>query len=576
MASAGALRAGKAVIEMSLLTGPVDKGLRTLQKKLRTIGSGFQTMGRVATAAGAAITAPLVAAISKASDAEETLSKFGVVFGDQAPAIRRWGDELALALGRSKYEIAGAAAGFQDLLKPMGVMPNEAADLSKKLTELSIDLASFNNMTDADVQRDLTAALTGSGEVMKKYGVIVSEAAVKQELLNTNIDPKFATEAQRAFARFAIILAGTTDAQGDALRTAGSFANQMKGLKTQISDYATEIGMNFLPAATAMIGKIRDVVKGLAKWSTENPGVVKTVGYLGAALAVAGPAAITFGAALPGIAAGLTAISAASAFLIANPLIAAFAGVAVVVAALLVDLRKLNAELGKISANTDWRNEKKRSAELNAAIGGPAEEFEKRKASIAADLDEEERILRKGLAEQKAILDKQLYQTNNLDGRLRGIGGEATRAISGNIASTEARLAKIAAFRGQLSAAQQTAAPVEQKIEGAGTWLTEKIGDAMVKGGNYLGAQLATGAELLGTTVADAHAVVADKVQAIADAVEGAQSAGAFGTSNQAAIFDTRFAGQQFGSTGDAQLRELREIKKGVRNLDKPNPLVGV
>ena len=48
--------------------------------------------------------------------------------------------------------------------------------------------------------------------VMKKYGVIVSEAAVKQELLNQGIDPKTASDQQKVQARMNIIMAGTTAA----------------------------------------------------------------------------------------------------------------------------------------------------------------------------------------------------------------------------------------------------------------------------------------------------------------------------------------------------------------------------
>ena len=101
--------------------------------------------------------------------------------------------------------------------------------MSKQITALATDLASFNNLADDDVLRDLHAALTGSGEVMKKYGVIVSEAAVKQELLNQGLDPKNATEQQKVMARLAIIMRGTTAAQGDAARSAGSFCKSSQG-----------------------------------------------------------------------------------------------------------------------------------------------------------------------------------------------------------------------------------------------------------------------------------------------------------------------------------------------------------
>ena len=44
--------------------------------------------------------------------------------------------------------------------------------------------------------------------------------------------------ARKVMARMAIIMRGTTAAQGDAVRTGGSFANQMKRLKGSLADVA--------------------------------------------------------------------------------------------------------------------------------------------------------------------------------------------------------------------------------------------------------------------------------------------------------------------------------------------------
>ena len=309
-----AIEAGSAFLKVVVDDKEVAKGFERVQAKMDSVGKSMKKVGAVAAGVGAAITGPMLASIKVASDAQETMSKFNVVFGQQAAAMKKWGDDVAASVGRSKYEIAAFAAGFQDLLVPMGMAPDAAAAMSKQLTTLAIDLASFNNMSDADTIRDLTAALTGSGEVMKKYGVIVSEAAVKQELLNMNLDPKTVTEAEKAQARLNIIMRGTTAAQGDALRTADGFANSMKALQAQLHDTAVEIGNAILPAVTKFVHKAIEMTKWASAFVAANPDLTAAIAAIRATASVAGGAIYLVGGAL-------TAVSA-------HPIIAALAGVA--------------------------------------------------------------------------------------------------------------------------------------------------------------------------------------------------------------------------------------------------------
>jgi hypothetical protein len=54
-------------------------------------------------------------------------------------------------------------------------------------------------------------------------------------------------------------MAGTTDAQGDATRTAGSWANQMRALKSTLSEAATTIGTELLPFVTPLLQTIVEI-----------------------------------------------------------------------------------------------------------------------------------------------------------------------------------------------------------------------------------------------------------------------------------------------------------------------------
>ncbi len=231
----------------------------------RSIVGGFTAIGSAATMAFTAITVGLAAVVAAgaglgvligmvtmmAGDAKEMQGKFDVVFGDSAPAATAEISKMATAMGRSHNELKLMASGVQDLLVPIGFARDKAAGMSVKISQLAVDIASFNNKADTEVMEDISAALAGSGEVMKKYGVILNDVTMKQELAKMGYQGATdkASEQMKALARLNIIIAGTSDAHGDAVKTGGSFANQMKRIMGLVKDIGTNIGHIFLPAA---------------------------------------------------------------------------------------------------------------------------------------------------------------------------------------------------------------------------------------------------------------------------------------------------------------------------------------
>ncbi|HUT10992.1 MAG TPA: phage tail tape measure protein [Thermoguttaceae bacterium] len=347
------MKAGRAYVELYTQDGKLNKGLASAQAKLRAFGAGVQAVGARFLALGGAMAAPLAGAVKAASDMAETMGKFDTVFGRNATTVKAWSDNLAGTLGRSKQQIADFMAGSQDLFVPLGFDEGAALAMSQQVTQLAVDLASFNHAADDDALRDLHAALTGSGEVMKKYGVIVSEAAVKQELLNQGI--KAGTDQQKVQARLAIIMRGTTAAQGDALRTAGSFANQMKALKARVSDTAVAIGSALLPILTPLVSRVANIVKVIGQWVQRNQQVVVNMLKMAAGLITAGAAMVVMGTALRVVSTALIAFRVALAAVTKHPFVILATAVAAV-ATLFVDwgmvLRKFTGELNRANSVT--------------------------------------------------------------------------------------------------------------------------------------------------------------------------------------------------------------------------------
>ena len=303
---AAAWRAGKAYVEVTA-RDKIGNFLNSLQRRLKATGAAALRVGASIAGIGVGALGLLSPAITAASNLEEVMNKFNVVFGSNAETVKQWGDGFADQVGRSKRQIAEFMAESQDLFVPLGFDDASATQLSQTVTSLAVDLASFNNMQDADVLRDFKAALTGSGEVMKKYGVILSQAAVNQELLNRSIDPKNASETEKVQARLAIITRGTAAAQGDATRSAGSWANQMKRVKGIIEDTAAAVGSALLPEITPLLAKFGDAAKLAAQWAADNAPLIATAFKVAAAVAAVGTAVATAGALLIGIGAAISA-----------------------------------------------------------------------------------------------------------------------------------------------------------------------------------------------------------------------------------------------------------------------------
>jgi len=323
------VEAGSAFVRLFLkndMSRALTRSLMKMRRTLANTGRNLTDIGTRMAVVGVAAAAPFAVAVRAASAMQETMSKFDTVFGDQAVAVKKWSDDYANAVGRSKQQIADFMAGTQDLFVPLGFDAASAEQFSKTLVELTHDVASFNNKADSDVLRDFHAALTGGGETVKKYGVVLDAAGVKARLLAKGIDPQKASNQQKVQARLNILLEGTTAAQGDAIRTAGSFANQMKRLHGVTMDTAVAVGGALLPPLVKMIRRVTPLIKDFSQWAAANGKVILTTAGVVAGVVAGGAALWLLGSATTAVAAAvgllITALSVAGAVItfIASPI----------------------------------------------------------------------------------------------------------------------------------------------------------------------------------------------------------------------------------------------------------------
>jgi hypothetical protein len=214
-------------------------------KRWEAVAPKLKLLGAAAAAAGAAVAINFGRqAVDAASSLNESISKTNVVFGTSSAAIRQWAESSATDFLMSKQAALEAAGTYGNLFQAFGIGQSQAAEMSTTLVELAADLSSFNDIEVQDAIDAIRSGLSGEAEPLKRLGVALTDARMKQEALNMGIyDGKGILDAnQKAQAAYALILKDTTLAQGDVARTADSYANQMRALEAATANASATIG----------------------------------------------------------------------------------------------------------------------------------------------------------------------------------------------------------------------------------------------------------------------------------------------------------------------------------------------
>jgi hypothetical protein len=217
--------------------------------------------------------------IGAASDLNETVSKTQQVFGAASGSVLKFGDTSAQALGASKQDALASAATFGNLLRSVGLTEQQAASFSTSMVKLGGDLASFNNVPVPEALDAIRAGLVGETEPLKRFGVNLNDATLKQKALQLGLsDGKGVLDANaKAQAAYALIMEQTTLAQGDFARTSSGLANQQRILAAEFDNVKASIGQQLLPVAIELVGTVRDAVPEFQQLaSTALPALVSS------------------------------------------------------------------------------------------------------------------------------------------------------------------------------------------------------------------------------------------------------------------------------------------------------------
>jgi hypothetical protein len=264
----------------------IQSNLTGLQNKTRNSSKGFSGLaGQIGLAnkaidlASQAISklgSEVVRGIKLATDLGESTNKLKVTFSSVSQEAFKLRDNLTTSFGLSKIQATELLGATGDLLTGFGFTQEKALELSNQVQELSVDLASFQNLEGGAEQASiaLTKALLGETESAKSLGIVIRQNTPEfREQVNTLMETQGVTvQVAKSQVILQEAMKQSKNALGDYERTTESLANRQRTLKNRTDDIITTFGANFLPVLNQITGEMLKSAEGIQKFLDTGKG----------------------------------------------------------------------------------------------------------------------------------------------------------------------------------------------------------------------------------------------------------------------------------------------------------------
>ncbi len=304
-----------------------QNGLKRASNSMKRFGKQMaQTGASLSTKLTLPIGAAAVASVKMASAFEESLNKTRVSFGESSAEVEAFAKTTLKNFGIAEGTALDMASTFGDMATSMGLTQQQAGGMANSLVGLAGDLASFKDIGIEQAETALAGIFTGETESLKKLGIVLTEANLKQFGYNKNM-----SQAEKIGIRYKAIIEATKNAQGDYLRTSDGVANSTRTLGQSTKELATEFGTLLLPVASKLIAKGQELVDFFRNLSTEQK---ETIIQVAGVVAVVGPTLVVFGKLVGILGTATKALRAFNLMMAANPAVLIATAIAGLVAAI--------------------------------------------------------------------------------------------------------------------------------------------------------------------------------------------------------------------------------------------------
>lgn len=240
---------------------------RTMNGLNSTVSS---TMGKIGKIIGGALAIGSIISFGKecielGSDLSEVQNVVDVTFGKLSKAVDQFASTAIEQFGLSETAAKRYTGTMGAMLKSSGIATSQALEMSKTITGLSADMASFYNLSNEVAFEKIRSGISGETEPLKQLGINMSVANLQAYAMSQGITKAYSsmTQAEQTLLRYNYLLSVTSDVQGDFARTSDSWANQVRILSEQFNALKATIGQGLIPALTPVVKGLNFVIAKL-------------------------------------------------------------------------------------------------------------------------------------------------------------------------------------------------------------------------------------------------------------------------------------------------------------------------
>lgn len=201
-------------------------------------------------------------AMDISSDLTEVQNVVDVTFGNMKKTMEDFAKVSLSQYGMSALTAKDIASRYQAMGVAMGFSQKKMSGMSIELTKLAADMASFYNVEQKDVAKSLEAVFTGQTMPLRKYGIDLTQATLKQWALNNglNANIKSMNAAEKMWLRYQYVMANSQQVMGDFARTSDSWHNQLVLLSGAFQSLGSIVGGSLINAFKPFVRALNSVM----------------------------------------------------------------------------------------------------------------------------------------------------------------------------------------------------------------------------------------------------------------------------------------------------------------------------
>lgn len=201
-------------------------------------------------------------AMDISSDLTEVQNVVDVTFGNMKKTMEDFAKVSLSQYGMSALTAKDIASRYQAMGVAMGFSQKKMSGMSIELAKLAADMASFYNVEQKDVAKSLEAVFTGQTMPLRKYGIDLTQATLKQWALNNglNANIKSMNAAEKTWLRYQYVMANSQQVMGDFARTSDSWHNQLVLLSGAFQSLGSIVGGSLINAFKPFVRALNSVM----------------------------------------------------------------------------------------------------------------------------------------------------------------------------------------------------------------------------------------------------------------------------------------------------------------------------